>query len=78
MLIRESRINASFSTLQCALESFWNEVNERGNLENIAFPIIGSGKGGLKASREDIVKEIVFSFIVVFIKIVPDGNQENL
>ena len=57
-------INGSFSTLQCALESFWNEVNERGNLENIAFPIIGSGKGGLKASREDIVKEIVFSFIV--------------
>ena len=56
--------NVSFPNFQLALMSFWNQLNERGNLENIAFPIIGSGKGGLNLSREKIVREIVFSFIV--------------
>lgn len=57
-------INTSFQNIQIALESLWNQLEIRGHIENLAIPLIGTGKAGIKdATREKVIKEIVFSFV---------------
>lgn len=57
-------INTSFQNIQIALESLWNQLEIRGHIENLAIPLIGTGKAGIKdATREKVIKEIIFSFI---------------
>lgn len=57
-------INTSFQNIQIALEGLWNQLEIRGHIENLAIPLIGTGKAGIKdATREKVIKEIIFSFI---------------
>lgn len=57
--------NVTFDKITSALVCFWQKLNEFGHLENILMPIIGTGKAGIQdASRDKIIQEIIFSFIV--------------
>ena len=57
--------NVTFENITTALVSFWQKLNEIGHLENIVIPIIGTGRAGIKnASRDKIIREIIFSFVV--------------
>lgn len=57
-------INTSFQNIQIALECLWNQLEIRGHIENLAIPLIGTGKAGIKdATREKVIKEIIFSFV---------------
>lgn len=57
-------INTSFQNIQIALEGLWNQLEIRGHIENLAIPLLGTGKAGIKdATREKVIKEIIFSFI---------------
>ena len=57
--------NVVFENITSALVSFWQHLNEFGHIETIRMPIIGTGRAGLKdASRDKIIQEIVFSFIL--------------
>ena len=57
--------NVSYQNITSALVALWNRLNEIGHLENIRIPVIGTGKAGLpNASRDQIIQEIIFTFIV--------------
>lgn len=57
--------NVSYQGITSALVSLWSRLNEIGHLENIRIPIIGTGKAGLpNASRDRIIQEIIFTYIV--------------
>lgn len=56
--------NTKFENIQASLEGIWRQLESRGHLETLAIPLIGTGKAGIKdATREKVIKEIVFSFI---------------
>ena len=56
--------NTRFENVQIALEGIWNEVGEKGHIENLALPLIGTGKAGIKdVTRIGVIKEIIFSFV---------------
>ena len=53
-----------FDNITCALEGFWNFMAEHGHTENVAIPVIGTGKAGINGiSREEIIKIIILSFL---------------
>ena len=57
--------NVTFENITTALVSFWQHLNEFGHIETIRMPIIGTGRAGLKdASRDKIIQEIIFSFVL--------------
>lgn len=53
----------SFGELQEALASLWVFVGTRGLKEPLAMPVIGTGFSRLRQTREQVVHEIVRSFI---------------
>lgn len=56
--------NAEFENVQIALEGLWTALEDKGHIENLALPIMGTGRAGIKnASREKVIKEIIFSFV---------------
>ena len=46
-----------------ALSRLWQHIGEFGHVEPIAIPIIGTGRMGIVSSREEIFKNIIFSFV---------------
>lgn len=57
-------VNTKFENIQLALEGIWNEIESKGHIENLAIPLIGTGRAGIKdASRKKVVEEIIFSFV---------------
>ena len=57
--------NVSYQSITSALVSLWQELNKIGHLENIRIPIVGTGRAGLHdASRDQIIQEIIFTFVV--------------
>lgn len=46
-----------------ALPSLWEFIRSRGGLDPLSCPILGSGFSRLNAQREDLVREIVKSFV---------------
>lgn len=56
--------NTKFENVQLALEGIWNQLGNKGHIENIAIPLLGTGKAGIRdATRERVIKEIIFSFV---------------
>lgn len=55
---------SNFSNLQVSLESLWSFMSVNGHMERLVLPILGSGKSAINASREKILKEIIYSFVV--------------
>ena len=57
-------INTKFENVQIALEGIWSQLESKGHIENLAIPLLGTGKAGIKdVTREKVIKEIVFSFV---------------
>ncbi len=57
-------VDVGFQNIQIALEGIWTQLENRGHMESLAIPLIGTGKAGIKdASREKVIKEIIFSFV---------------
>lgn len=57
-------VNTKFENIQIALEGLWNHLGNKGHIENLAMPILGTGKAGIRgASRNRVIKEIIFSFV---------------
>jgi len=52
----------SFSQLELILEGLWAEIANRGELGDVAVPVIGTGRGRLQQSRQKIVEVIAQSF----------------
>lgn len=57
-------INPSLANVTDALARLWQYIGEYGHVESIAIPIIGTGRMGIINSREEIIKQIIFSFVV--------------
>lgn len=59
-------VNTKFENVLIALEGVWNQIDERGHVENLTIPLLGTGKAGIKdASRMRVIKEIIFSFVAM-------------
>lgn len=56
-------INPSTMNITDALSRLWQYIGEFGHVEPIAIPIIGTGRMGIVSSREEIFKNIIFSFV---------------
>lgn len=56
-------INPSTMNITDALSRLWQHIGEVGHVEPIAIPIIGTGRMGIVSSREEIFKNIIFSFV---------------
>ena len=50
--------------LQIALSELWVYLNHSGNNDSLVMPIIGTGRGRITSTREEVIKEIVLSFLV--------------
>ncbi len=55
--------SGTFEELKQALANLWIFISQRGLKETIVMPIIGSGFTRLSQSREEIVREIIKSFV---------------
>ena len=55
--------SGTFEELKQSLASLWSFISQRGLKETIVMPIIGSGFTRLAQSREEIVREIIKSFV---------------
>ena len=61
--IKGQTINPSTMNITDALSRLWQHIGEFGHVEPIAIPIIGTGRMGIVSSREEIFKNIIFSFV---------------
>lgn len=52
-----------FEYVKDALASFWLFVGERGSKEAIVTPVLGTGFSRVKVQREEVIREIINSFI---------------
>lgn len=48
--------------IKIALDGLWKHVRESGELQELAIPVIGTGRGRLSSSRKQIIAEIAKSF----------------
>ena len=55
--------SGTFENLKTALSSLWEFIGSRGDLEALITPILGSGFTRLQNKRDEIIREIVKSFI---------------
>jgi hypothetical protein len=55
--------SASYGDLKLALTYLWLFIGRRGLKENIVIPIVGTGFARLPQTREEIIREIIKSFI---------------
>ena len=49
--------------IKISLEKLWKYIKENGHVESIAIPLLGTGRMGLTNVREEVIKEIIKSFI---------------
>lgn len=54
---------STFENLQVSIASLWNFIATKGSLEDITIPVLGTGHARIKNKREEIIREIVRSFL---------------
>lgn len=57
-------ISPSIINITDALSRLWQYISEYGHVESVAIPIIGTGRMGIVNSREEIIRQIVYSFVI--------------
>ena len=57
------RAHATRSDVTDALPLLWEYVRTRGDQEDLAAPILGSGRSRIDATRDELVREMIRSFI---------------
>lgn len=55
--------SGTFEELKKSLAFLWNFISRKGLKENLVMPILGSGFTRLMQSREEIIREIIKSFV---------------
>lgn len=55
--------SGTFEDLRTSLSSLWEFIGNRGELEPLIIPILGSGFTRLQNKRDEIIREIIQSFI---------------
>lgn len=60
---RNGVASASFEDLKAALPELWSYITEAGTYEPIVVPVLGTGYSRLPETREEIIREIIKSFI---------------
>ena len=62
-LNKHGNASGSFENLKTALSSLWEFIASRGDFESLIVPILGSGFTRLQNKRDEIIREIIQSFI---------------
>ena len=55
--------SSSFENIKVSLSCVWTYIANRGGINPIVIPILGSGFSRIEAPRDQIIKEIIKSFI---------------
>jgi hypothetical protein len=55
--------HGNFEDLLSSLPSLWEYISTHGNFDPVIVPVLGSGYSRLSQPREEIVREIVKSFV---------------
>ncbi|MEB8473938.1 macro domain-containing protein [Acidithiobacillus ferriphilus] len=62
--LNEHRVaQSSRKNVTDALPLLWESIRTRGGLDSLAVPVLGSGLSRIDATREEIIREIIRSFI---------------
>ena len=51
-----------------SLPRIWSQIRNRGGFESLSCPILGSGFSRLNMSREELIREIIKSFVVATVE----------
>jgi hypothetical protein len=62
-LNQQNRSVATKVTLENALNELWTYLAEHAGKEKFIIPILGTGRGRISMTREEVLKEIVLSFV---------------
>ena len=63
-LNEQNRSKCTEDDLQNSLIELWAYLSQCGSKDNLVIPIIGTGRGRINLTREEVIKEIVLSFLV--------------
>lgn len=55
--------SSSITDIKNALDGLWNYVREKGELQELAVPVIGTGRGRLRMSRKKMIAIMAESFV---------------
>ncbi len=55
--------SSTIADIKSALDGLWNYVRTSGELQELAVPVIGTGRGRLKTSRKKMIAMIAESFV---------------
>ena len=63
-MTKDGKAESTFEEVVEGLGKLWNHIAERGELEDLVVPVLGTGLARLPdTTREDMIKEIIQSFI---------------
>lgn len=63
-LNQQNRSKTTEDDLRNSLNELWEYLIQNGSKDNLILPIIGTGRGRIKLTREEVIKETVLSFLV--------------
>jgi hypothetical protein len=58
------RPKATYENILISLQSLWQYILEKGHMEPVVIPLLGTGRTGITEPRQKIIKQIIFSFVV--------------
>ena len=59
----QNRSKSTEDDLRSSLIELWAFLSHCGSKDNLVIPIIGTGRGRIQMTREEVIKEIVLSFL---------------
>jgi hypothetical protein len=62
-LNEQGNASTTIDNIKLALNGLWNFIREKGELQELGIPVIGTGRGRLKQSRKKIIATIAESFV---------------
>jgi hypothetical protein len=60
----QNRSKTTEDDLRLSLTELWSYLTHSGSKDNLVIPILGTGRGRITMTREEVIKEIVLSFLV--------------
>lgn len=63
-LNEQGRSKTTVDDLRLSLNELWAYLTHNGSKDNLIIPILGTGRGRIPLKREEVIKEIVLSFLV--------------
>jgi len=60
----QGRSKTTVDDLRVSLNELWAYLTHSGSKDNLVIPIVGTGRGRIPLKREEVIKEIVLSFLV--------------